>query len=37
MVTAWVQTRYGRKFRLKVGDIEVEAPTLEEIYKLLAS
>jgi hypothetical protein len=32
---AWVQARYGRKVRLKVGDIEVEARTIEEIERLL--
>lgn len=28
---AWVQARYGRKLRLKVGDVEAEARTEEEI------
>jgi hypothetical protein len=32
---AWVQARYGRKVRLKVGDIEAEARTTEEIETLL--
>lgn len=32
---AWLQGRAGRKLRLKVGDIEVEARTPEEIEQLL--
>lgn len=32
---AWVQARYGRKVRLKVGDIEAEARTTEEVETLL--
>jgi hypothetical protein len=32
---AWVQARYGRKVRLKIGDIEVEGRTTEEIKTLL--
>ena len=32
---AWLQGRAGRKLRLKVGDIEVEARTQEEIEQLL--
>ena len=32
---AWVQARYGRKVRIKVGDIEVEARTAEEVERLL--
>lgn len=32
---AWVQARFGRKMRLKVGDIEAEARTEEEIGRLL--
>lgn len=31
---AWVQARYGRKVRLKVGDVEAEARTAEEVEKL---
>jgi hypothetical protein len=31
----WLMNRRGRKVRLKVGDIEVEAHTPEEIEKLL--
>jgi hypothetical protein len=33
---AWGQARFGRKVRLKVGDIEAEAGAPEEIEKLLA-
>lgn len=33
---AWLQGRAGRKLRVKVGDIEVEARTHEEIDQLLA-
>lgn len=32
---AWLQGRAGRKLRLKIGDIEVEARTHEEIDQLL--
>jgi hypothetical protein len=32
---AWLQGRYGRKVRLKVGDIEAEARNVAEIEKLL--
>jgi hypothetical protein len=32
---AWLQGRAGRKLRLKVGDVEVEARTVEEIEQLL--
>jgi hypothetical protein len=32
---AWLQGRYGRKVRIKVGDVEAEARTLEEIDALL--
>jgi len=34
---AWIQGRNGRKIRLKVGDVEAEARTPEEIDGLLAS
>ncbi|MBT2793505.1 hypothetical protein [Paraburkholderia strydomiana] len=34
---AWLQGRAGRKLRLKVGDIEVEARNLEEIEQMLQS
>jgi hypothetical protein len=32
---AWLQARYGRKVRLKIGDVEAEGRTLEEIEHLL--
>ena len=32
---AWLHARYGRKVRIKVGDIEAEAQTPEELEKLL--
>lgn len=32
---AWLQSKAGRKVRLKDGDIEVEANTVEEVGKLL--
>jgi len=32
---AWVQARNGRKVRLKIGDVEAEAPTTAEIETLL--
>lgn len=32
---AWLQARYGRKIRLKVGDVEAEARTMAEIKQLL--
>lgn len=32
---AWVQARYGRKVRLKIGDVEAEGRTIEEIESLL--
>ena len=32
---AWLRNRYGRKVRIKVGDIEAEASTAEEIDQLL--
>jgi hypothetical protein len=35
-VAAWLKARYGRKVRLKVGDIELEARTPEEVGKLIA-
>ncbi|WP_244851811.1 hypothetical protein [Caballeronia sp. SL2Y3] len=34
-VGAWISGRSGRKVRLKVGDIEVEARTVEEVDQLL--
>ena len=35
IIVAWLHGRYGRKVRLKVGDVEVEARTVNEIEKLL--
>jgi hypothetical protein len=32
----WLQSRYGRKVRLKVGDIEAEARTIQEVEQLIA-
>jgi len=32
---AWFQAKYGRKIRVKFGDIEIEAPTLEELKEAL--
>ncbi|GAB4072246.1 hypothetical protein KHC28_01280 [Ancylobacter sonchi] len=32
---AWVQARWGRRVRLKIGDLEVEAGTMEEVEQLL--
>jgi hypothetical protein len=34
-VTAWLQGRANRKIRLKVGDLEVEAHTIEQVDQLL--
>lgn len=34
-VGAWISGRSGRKVRLKVGDIEAEARTIEEVEQLL--
>ncbi|ASW04438.1 hypothetical protein [Paraburkholderia aromaticivorans] len=34
-VGAWIAGRSGRKVRLKVGDIEAEARTIEEVEQLL--
>jgi hypothetical protein len=31
----WLQGRFGRKVRIKVGDVEAEARTLEEVETLL--
>ena len=35
-VGAWLHARYGRKVRLRMGDIEAEAQTAEEVERLLA-
>jgi hypothetical protein len=32
---AWVEARYGRKLRLKIGDVVAEGQTSEEIERLL--
>jgi hypothetical protein len=32
---AWLHAKYGRKVRLKIGDIEAEAQTEEQVQKLL--
>lgn len=32
---AWVQARYGRKVRLKIGELEAEGRSVEEVEKLL--
>ncbi len=34
---AWLNARYGRKVRLKVGQIEAEAQSVEEVERLLES
>lgn len=34
-VGAWLHARYGRKVRIKIGDIEVEAQTGKEVEQLL--
>ncbi len=36
IIGAWIQARHGRKVRVKVDEIEVEANTSEEVEKLLA-
>lgn len=33
---AWLHARYGRRVRVKVGDLEAEAQTPEEVEKLLS-
>lgn len=35
-IGAWLHARYGRKVRLKVGDVEAEAETVGEVEKHLA-
>jgi len=32
---AWLNSRYGRKAKLKIGDVEAEAQTVEEVEKLI--
>lgn len=36
IVAAWLAGRYGRKVRLKIGEIEAEAGTVEEVERLIA-
>lgn len=31
----WIKGRYGRKAKLKIGDVEAEAQTVEEVEKLI--
>jgi hypothetical protein len=33
---AWLHARYGRKLRLKIGEIEIEAQTLKQVERLLS-
>jgi hypothetical protein len=35
ILVAWLQGRSGRKVRLKIGDVEAEARTTEEVESLL--
>lgn len=35
VIGAWLQAKFGRKVRLKIGDIEGEARTIEELKELL--
>jgi hypothetical protein len=35
-IAGWLHGRSGRKVRLKVADIEVEAPTMKEVKELVA-
>jgi hypothetical protein len=35
LMGAWLHARYGRKIRLKIGDIEAEAQSEEQVEKLL--
>ena len=32
---AWLHAKYGRKMRVKFRDVEIEAPTLDELQKAL--
>jgi hypothetical protein len=34
-VGVWLHARYGRKVRVKIGEIEAEAQTVEDVEKLL--
>jgi hypothetical protein len=35
-IAGWLHGRSGRKVRIKVGELEVEAPTMKEVEELLA-
>ena len=35
VIGVWLHNRYGRKVRMKIGDIEVEAQTMDEVRELL--
>ena len=35
LIGAWLQARFGRKVRLKVGDVEAEASTVADVEELL--
>ena len=35
LMGAWLHGRYGRKVRLKIGDIEAEAQNVDQVEKLL--
>jgi len=35
LIGAWLHARHGRKVRLKIGDIEAEAQSIDEVEKLL--
>ena len=32
----WLYARFGRKVRLKIGDIEAESQTVDDVKKLIA-
>jgi hypothetical protein len=35
LLGAWLHARYGRKARVKIGEVEAEAQTVEEVQQLL--
>ena len=35
-LAGWLQGRYGRRVRLRVGDLEAEAPSITEVERLFA-
>ena len=35
-IAGWLHGRSGRKVRLKIGDVEVEAPTMKDVERLVA-